>query len=510
MTGRIVSGDRELLHADLMDRAKRAASAFHSLGVRENDAVACLLRNDFCFFEAAIGAGLLGAYFVPINWHSKSGEVEYVLNDCGAKVLVAHADLLRGLNFGAGANWRVIEAETPGEIAVAYGVSAEAAMTASTPAWADWISPFEPWMKPPPATRLNMIYTSGTTGRPKGVRRMPADPARSAKMFGLVAKAFGLDIPGQMRTVITGPVYHSAPNMYALSAVQSGGLVILQVRFETEGLLALIQEHRITHLHMVPTMFIRLLKLPAEVRSRYDVSSLRFVVHAAAPCPAEVKRQMIEWWGPVIHEYYGGTEIGGVVFHKSDEALTKPGTVGRAFDGCSIKILDTQGHEVPPGTAGEIYLRNENFPDFTYHGLPDERRKVERDGYVTLGDVGYLDADGYLFLLDRAKDMIISGGVNIYPAEIEAVILQIPGVRDCAVFGIPDAEFGEQVYAVVEPRADFELTAQSVREFAREKLASFKIPKQVEFSQSLPREDSGKIFKRLLREPHWVSEKRQI
>jgi len=509
VSGVIISGDRRISFDQVMARARQAAAAMASAGIRENDAVACLLRNDFCFFEAAIGAGLLGAYLVPVNWHSKVGEVEYVLNDCGAKLLIAHADLARTMNF-ADPSWRTIEAGTPPEIAAAYSVAAGDVRPRTEPSWDEWIAPFAPWDRPPPSTRLNMIYTSGTTGRPKGVRRMPADPDQAARMFGLVAKAFGLNMGGQMRTVVTGPVYHSAPNMYALSAVQSGGLVVLQSRFDAEELLALIEQHRITHLHMVPTMFVRLLKMPAEVRARYDVSSLRFVVHAAAPCPAGIKRQMVEWWGPIIHEYYGGTETGGVVFHGSGEALDKPGTVGRAFDGCSIRILDAQGQEVPTGKPGEIYLRNNNFPDFTYHGMPEERRKIERDGYVTLGEIGYLDADGYLFLLDRAKDMIISGGVNIYPAEIEAVLVQMPGVKDCAVFGIPDAEYGEQICAVVEPHAGTQLNEQSVKDFLRQHLAGFKTPKVVEFSSALPREDSGKIFKRLLRDAYWAREGRLI
>jgi long-chain acyl-CoA synthetase len=313
-----------------------------------------------------------------------------------------------------------------------------------------------------------------------------------------------------MRTVITGPVYHSAPNFYALYAAQSGGLVILQPRFDPEELLALVAEHRITHLHMVPTMFVRLLKLPEAVKQRYDLSSLEFVVHAAAPCPPEVKRRMIEWWGPVINEYYGGTETGAVVFVTSQEALKKPGTVGRPLDFSTVRIYDEAGGVLPQGEIGEVYVWLDGWPDFTYRGLDAQRREVGRDGLVSCGDIGYLDADGYLFLCDRSRDMVISGGVNIYPAEIEAVLIDMPGVQDCAVFGIPDEEFGESLCAYVQPEAGQDLTPDEVRSWLQPRLANYKLPRTIEFAAELPREDSGKIFKRRLREPYWADAGRSI
>jgi long-chain acyl-CoA synthetase len=313
-----------------------------------------------------------------------------------------------------------------------------------------------------------------------------------------------------MRTVITGPVYHSAPNAYALAAARDGGLVVLQPRFDAEELLQLIERHQITHLHMVPTMFVRLLQLPDTVKRRYDLSSLRFVVHAAAPCPPDVKRQMIDWWGPVINEYYGGTETGGVVFHTAEEALRKPGTVGRPIDTAVVKIFGPEGSELGPNEIGEVYMRLPGAPDFTYTGMEQARREVERDGLITCGDVGYLDSDGYLFLCDRQRDMVISGGVNIYPAEIEAVLIGAPGVRDCAVFGIPDAEYGEALCAFIETRDGAQVTAEDIRAFLRPHLAGYKIPKTIEFRDALPREDSGKIFKRKLREPYWEATGRRI
>jgi long-chain acyl-CoA synthetase len=261
---------------------------------------------------------------------------------------------------------------------------------------------------------------------------------------------------------------------------------------------------------MVPTMFVRLLALPADVRSRYDLSSLRWVVHAAAPCPPEVKRQMIDWLGPIVAEYYGGTETGPVVMCTSEEWLSHAGTVGRAIERAQIKIFDPDGNELPVGESGEVYMWLDTWPDFTYEGDDAKRRAIERDGLITCGDIGYLDADGYLYLNDRSSDMVISGGTNIYPAEIEACLHSLEGVRDCAVFGIPDEEFGEALAAHIELHDTANLTAERVRDHVRSKLASYKTPKVVVFCESLPREDSGKIFKRRLREPYWAGRQRAI
>jgi len=400
---------------------------------------------------------------------------------------------------------------TPPEIRDAYGIATDqGAVPAGAIAWDGWIASHPGWTQPPRPTRTNMIYTSGTTGRPKGVRRQPATPDMQAAMTAMISRIFDIR-PGEgIRTVVTGPVYHSAPNLYALCAARDGGLVILQPRFDAEDLLCQVELHRITHLHMVPTMFVRLLKLPPEARRRYDLSSLRFVTHAAAPCPPDVKRQMIEWWGPVINEYYGGTETGGAIFHTSAEALRKPGTVGRPIDGAVVKIFDATGKELGPGEIGEVYIRIGGFPDFTYHGMTDKRREVERGGLITCGDIGYVDADGYLFLCDRARDMVISGGTNIYPAEIEAVLIGMPGVQDCAVFGIPDEEYGESLAACIEPQEGATLTADAVRGWLRERIAAYKVPRLVRFERGLPREDSGKIFKRKLRAPYWEKAGRQI
>jgi long-chain acyl-CoA synthetase len=285
---------------------------------------------------------------------------------------------------------------------------------------------------------------------------------------------------------------------------------VLEPRFDPEDMLQLIERHRVTHQHMVPTMFVRLLRLPDDIKHRYDQSSLRFIVHGAAPCPPQVKRAMIEWWGPVINEYFGSTETGIPVWHSAEEALAKPGTVGRAIDGGVVKIFRPDGELCGVNEPGEIFMRQKSVPDFDYHGKAEARAEAGREGLVSVGDVGYLDEDGYLFLCDRKRDMVISGGVNIYPAEIEAVLHALPGVKDCAVFGIPDAEFGERLMAVVEPADGTALTAGDVQAHLRAHLADYKVPKSIEIARDLPREDSGKIFKRRLRDPYWQDAGRRI
>ncbi len=511
MDGKILSGGRELAQSELFARAARAAGGFHSLGIGEDGAVALMLRNDFPFLEAAIGAGLLGAYAVPLNWHFKADEAGYIIGDCGAGAVVVHADLLPQLEGAVPAGVTILVVPTPAETAAAYGIPAPAArLPEGATEWSPWLEAQTPWHEPAPSVRTNMIYTSGTTGRPKGVRREPADAAGAQRIADMVSAIFDIRPGEKIRTVVTGPMYHSAPNLYGLSAARDGGLVLLQPRFDAEDLLGLVDEHRITHLHMVPTMFVRLLKLPDAVKHKYDLSSLEFVVHAAAPCPPEVKRRMIEWWGPVINEYYGGTETGGVTFHTAKEALAKPGTVGRPLDFADVRIYGEDGKVLGPGEIGDVYMRLRDWPDFTYHGQDARRREVERDGLITCGDVGYLDEDGYLFLCDRRIDMVISGGVNIYPAEIEAVLIGMPGVRDCAVFGIPHEEYGEALCAYVEPEDGAAPGAEEVRAWLAERVAGYKVPGTIEFAAALPREDSGKIFKRKLRAPYWEDAGRAI
>lgn len=507
-TANLVSGARSMTAASLAERIARAASGFAALGVTQGDCVALLLRNDFAFLEASLAAVRLGAYAVPINWHFKAEEIAYVLADCGAKVLVGHADLLASVTDAIPPGVTVLVVATPPEIAATYGCPAGGVAQGAAD-WETWLAAQDIWQGAPLPQTSSMVYTSGTTGRPKGVRRQPLTPELEARQATYRARIYGL--ASGVRTMIPGPLYHSAPNAYALRAARVASLMVLMPRFDPEAFLALVAKHRIEAMFMVPTMFVRLLKLPTEVRNRYDLSSLKFVMHAAAPCPLEVKRAMIDWLGPVVHEFYGSTESGAVTVVSSEEWLQRPGTVGRPVDGGAVRIYDDSGRRLGPGQIGEIYTRLDLVPEFTYHQLPDKRAEIDRDGLITSGDVGYVDDAGYLFLCDRKRDMVISGGVNIYPAEIEAVLINCPGVKDCAVFGIPDGEYGEALMAIIEPQPAVTPPSDTeVRVYLGQHLAGYKIPKRIELRSDLPREDSGKIFKRRLRDPYWADAGRAI
>jgi long-chain acyl-CoA synthetase len=313
-----------------------------------------------------------------------------------------------------------------------------------------------------------------------------------------------------MRALLSAPLYHSAPNSYASNVMQRGELLVLEERFDPERALAQIQDLELTHAYLVPTMYVRLLRLPEATKARYDLSSMRFVASTGSPCPAEVKRAMIEWWGPVFHESYAASELGYVTAISSEESLRKPGSAGRGAGQAVIRILDAAGRELPAGEIGLIYARQPAYPDFTYNNDARSRRELERDGLWTLGDMGFLDAEGYLYVCDRASDMVISGGVNIYPAEIEAALALMPGVRDCAVFGIPDAEFGEVLCAAVQPEPGASLSQEKIASYLKARLADYKVPRTVTFHDELPREESGKIFKRRLRAPYWEKAGRKI
>jgi long-chain acyl-CoA synthetase len=498
----IIGGERVLTAGELAGQAGRAAAALKALGVGEGDTVATLLRNDFPCFELLNAAGQLGALVVPINWHSVGPDVRYILDDSGARLLVAHADLYRPLAGSIPQGVKVCLVETPAEIAAAYNVPADsAALRPGELAWDTFRDGHRAATLPPPAQPGgSMMYTSGTTGRPKGVRRIVRSDTERAGLTEMLRTVFGFD-DRPMCTALTGPMYHSGPGAHAVMALAFGADIVLQPKFEAEDLLATIEHHRVTHLHMVPVMFNRLLKLPEDVKARYDLSSLRFVTHGAAPCPRPVKLAMIDWWGPVIGEYYGSTETGAVTFCSAEEYVSHPGTVGRALKNAIVKVLDENGMEVPRGETGEVYARNGMVSDFTYHGDPGKRAACDREGLITAGDIGWMDEDGFLYLSDRKKDMIISGGVNIYPAQIEAALAGCPGVRDCAVFGIPDDEFGESVCAVIQPEGP--ITAESVRVWLKGQVAGYMIPRRIEFRDELPREATGKIFKRHLRDEFW-------
>jgi long-chain acyl-CoA synthetase len=505
----IVSGQRRRDHAEVADRAARIAGGLQRLGVRQGDSVCILMRNDISFIETAYAAMRVGAYAVPVNWHFKPEEINYVLKDSGTRVLIGHADMLHPLREAIPAGITVLSAPTPPEILANYQIDPD---QLATPGFAvdleAWLEQQRAYDGPTLPQPQNMIYTSGTTGHPKGVRRDAPTPEQSAATDRMRAMIYG-HRPGA-RALLPGPLYHSAPNSFGLRSGRLGGALVLMPRFEPEEFLRLIEQQKIDTIFMVPTMFIRLMKLPEQVRRKYDMSSLRHIIHAAAPCPADVKRAMIEWWGPVIYEFYGSTESGAVTFANSADALKKPGTVGKISPGAELRFVGEDGRLLPQGEIGEIYSRIAGHPDFTYHNKPEKRAEIERDGFITSGDVGYIDADGYVFICDRKRDMVFSGGVYIYPAEIEAALHAVPGVHDCAVFGIPDDEFGEALMAVVEPEAGVTLEIAAIRARLKAALADYKVPKHVEILKNLPREDSGKIFKRRLRDPYWERAGRRI
>ena len=511
MTGcTLVSGDREQDAAAFAGTVARAAAGMAASGLRPGQCVALLLRNDLPLLQATAAAQAAGLYPVPINWHGKGEEVRYILDDCGASLLIAHADLLAPVAAALPPGLAVVAVETPPEIAAAYRVPEAARHPApGLLRWEDWIAAQDGNAAPVAGVAPDsIIYTSGTTGRPKGVRRATAGPAAAARVEAMRRAVYGFR-PG-MRTALIAPLYHSGPNSYALRALRQADRVLLLPRFEAEELLAAIEQHRITHLFMVPTMFVRLLALPPAIRARYDLSSMEWVVHAGAPCPREVKAAMIAWLGPVVHEFYGGTESGCVTSCDSADALRRPGTVGRGVDGARIEIHRDDGTLAPAGEPGEIFMGVEYLPDFTYIGRPDLRAEIGRNGLVTCGDVGYLDGDGFLFICDRKRDMVIVGGVNVYPAEIEGVLVGMPGVRDCAVFGIPHPEYGEALMAVVQPEPGASPEPEAMRAYLAARLAGTKVPRLFELRADLPREESGKIFKRRLRDPYWEGQARRI
>lgn len=491
-------GERFASYPEVIGGAARAAAGLSALGVGAGDRVALMLYNDIEFVQASFAAVPLGASAVPINWHWRADEVEFVLRDSAAKALIVDAAL-----------WPAVAAGVPDGVAVIIVPDASGQrfeLPAGARMWPEWVGSCKPHSDPPERAPTSVIYTSGTTGRPKGVVRDPVDDTRRARMWAIMDGVFALG-PNE-RTVIPAPMYHAAPNVFALASVAHGMDMTIMRRFDPEQFLRIVERHRITVVQMVPTMFVRLLALPLHLRARYDVSSLRWVVHAAAPCAPDVKREMIDWFGPIVVEYYGGTETGPITFCDSREWLSHPGTVGRPLEGAVVKIFDADGRELPAGASGDVYMWHDRMPNFTYNNDPAKRASIEREGLVSCGDIGYLDRDGYLYLNDRRIDMVISGGVNIYPAEIESCLIGLKGVRDCAVFGIPDDEFGEALAAHVD--ADQGLTAEEIRAYLRERLAGYKIPRVIELTDGLPRDDTGKLFKRRLRAPYWAGRERQV
>ena len=477
--GVVIAGTQRIPIERILDRGRRGAAVLAAAGVRKGDAVALLIGNDPGFFEAWVATSVLGAVAVPVNWHLREDEVAHLIDDCRAAAVIGETEHMVRL-----------AAAVAGRPRYELGRTWDAALAQARPA--------EGEITPGAAT---LIYSSGTTGRPKGIRRLPRSAAQAELYGATIRRVYGV-VPGGS-TVIVAPLYHSAPFVHATSSLLAGGTLVMMRRFDPAALLQLIERYRVTNLLMVPTMFVRLLALPDEVRHRHDLSSLRHVVHGAAPCPPEVKRRMIEWWGPIIHEYYGCTESGIVTACDSAEALERPGTVGRPVEGATVVVLGEDGHPVAPGIDGEVFVRHRGAADFTYQNLPAERAAVERDGLVTCGDIGHLDQDGYLFLVDRKRDLVISGGVNVFPAEVELVLLEMEGVEDAAVVGLPDEEYGEVLAAAVKPKDGATPSREAIVAHLRARLGRLKVPRLIEIRRDLPRDPSGKLMRRRLRE-EWL------
>lgn len=487
--------------AEMRRRVALVAGGLDALGVREGDVVALVLRNQPAAIEVTLACNELGAYHCPINWHFKSAELAYVLGDSGAKVLFIQSDLLAA----------VADAIPSGVAVIAVAEAGVASPSgADVPAYAEWQRQQTPFdgAKRTPLGRF--AYTSGTTGRPKGVRRLPQtlDPEQPLLLEQVARLGFGFE--RDARAYMPAPLYHGAPNLYAIQAMERTALLVLASRFDAEETLRAIERHRISHLYLVPTMCVRLLALPAQTRARYDLSSLQFAISTGSPFATDVKRAMIAWWGPVIHESYASSEFGLCTVIGSKEWLARPGSVGRAFGRAEIRIVGDDGRELGAGEVGNIHVRQPAYADFTYHNQPQARQAIDHHGLACVGDIGYLDADGYLYICDRKSDMVISGGVNIYPAETEAVLGGMPGVADCVAFGVPDPEFGESLMAVVQTEPGIALTSEAVQAWLKIRIASQKVPKRIEFRNSLPRDDSGKLMKRRVREPYWSQAGRSI
>jgi long-chain acyl-CoA synthetase len=492
---------REWARGELLASCNRIVHGLRALGLGKGDCVAAVLPNEAEILQLYLAVTQAGMYLVPVNWHLTGPEIAYIVQDSEARVLVAHE------RFAAACTRAAEELDFPAARRFAVG-----RIAGFRPY--DELGAGQPDSLPQDrAAGAVMNYTSGTTGRPKGVRRKlpPIDPDVAATLMTGFFAMFGIKPEDGNVHLCGSPLYHTAVLVFASTSLHYGHAVVLMDRWTPEGCLEAIQRHRVTTSHMVPTQFHRLLALPEEVRRRYDVSSVRCMVHAAAPCPVDVKRRMIEWWGPAICEYYAATEGGGTLVN-AEEWLRKPGTVGRAWPGAEVKIYDDDGNELPSGEVGTVYMRL-GAADFEYYKDADKTRKNRIGPFFTVGDVGTLDEDGYLFLRDRKADMIISGGANIYPAEIEAVFLSHPKVGDVAVFGIPHADWGEEVKAVVEPAAGVEAgpaLAQELLAFCADKLAKFKTPKTIDFIDEMPRDPNGKLYKRKLRDPYWAGRERAI
>jgi long-chain acyl-CoA synthetase len=491
----------EIAAGDLLADANRVANGLRALGLETGDTVACVIANSREMITLYLAAMQIGVYLTPINHHLVGPEIAYIVNDSEAKVLVGDArfsdELVKALT----------EIDVPDDNRFAVG---------DIDGFRSWAELGDGQSSDAPENRVAgspMHYTSGTTGKPKGVKRgiVEIDPDDFGELYAGFQSMFGVTADYPHVHITGSPLYHTAVLMWTANSLHMGHKIVLMDKWVPEEMLALIEQHQVSTSHMVPTQFNRLLALPDEVRAKYDVTSTRCMVHAAAPCPPEVKRRMIEWWGNSIMEYYAATEGGGSIV-TADEWMERPGTVGKAWPGAELRILDDDGQPLPPNTEGTVYMGLAQA-NFEYKGDEEKTNDNRVDGFFTVGDWGYLDDAGYLFLKDRKSDMIISGGVNIYPAEIESELINFPKIGDVAVFGIPHEDWGEEIKAVVQPAEGVEpgdALTDEINAFAQERLAKYKRPKTIDYTDEMPRDPSGKLYKRKLRDPYWAGRDRAI
>ena len=494
----IVGDGATISYGELYARSQRVAALLHEAGLRRGDGVALVLPNRPEFLEITWGCQLSGLYYSAVNTHFTADEVAYVVDDSEARAVFIDASMA---DLGS----RILEMN--------HGVSVHISVGGSLPGWRCYDEAVsDAGEAPPPSDGSEMLYSSGTTGRPKAVRRpLPQDGdgswAQKVLEYALTARYGMTDSSVYLSPA---PLYHAAGVNYTMAVQRVGAAPIVMPRFDAEAVLRLIETHRVTHAQFVPTMFVRMLKLADSVRDSYDVSSLECVIHAAAPCPVDVKHRMMTWFGPIIHEYYGGTEGFAGTTIGPQEWLAHPGSVGKPF--AAVHVVGDDGAEVAVGESGELYF--EGGPAFEYFKDPAKTASVSNErGWRSLGDMGYVDDDGYLYLTDRSTFMIVSGGVNIYPQEAENLLVMHPKLVDAAVFGVPNEEFGEEVKAVVQPAdgvaAGPELEAELIAH-CRAHLAAYKCPRTVEFDSALPRDPNGKLYKRRIRERYWQGRSSRI
>jgi len=491
----------EYTAGDLLARVNQLTHALRERGLRPGDGIASLLPNGVGALEVYLAALQSGWFFTPVNWHYTGPEVAYILTDCEAKAFFADS------RYAAQAVKAADEARLPAAARFSYGELPGFLPVAE-------LRSGQPDCMPEGRTAgVTMHYTSGTTGRPKGVRRELSglDPDDLGELMAVLLQIFGVTTGQPNAHLVTSPNYHTAVTQFGGTALQMGHTIVYMDSWDPVTTLEKIERYRVTSSHMVPTHFKRMLALPAEVREHYDLSSMRWLIHAAAPCPVPVKRAMLDWWGSCIYEYYAATEGGGTIATPQDW-LAHPGTVGKPWPISEIRIVGDDGRDCHPGTPGTIYLKM-TISEFVYKGDPEKTRANRLDDFFTVGDVGFVDKQGFLYLCDRKADMIISGGANIYPAEIESELMVHPKVADVAVFGIPDEDWGEQIKAVVQPAEGVppgsELAAELIGSL-QGRLAKMKWPKSVDFITEMPRDPSGKLLKRKLRDPYWQGRERAI